>query len=315
MTKNNLYIPVAFAADDGYAIPTAVAIASMLKNKKKETKYKIYILSPGLSDENFASLKSFERDDCQIEIIFAKDALKDKVATLEKVSSTDYYRLMLDSFIYEDKLIALDGDLLVLDDLSELYNIKLGDDKYLGGCYFRTHDVYNREYVQETLGLDEGKRINIGVMLFNLKKIKEDNLQEKFVQNIGRFRIMSEDIINYVCKDKIQHIPLKFNYTLHFYKYSDVLTSDPVYSMDEYNKAEKNPVIFHYTLAKPWKEDVGHRQKLWYKYLKLTPYKNVKFKLASKNKFWQVEKASENNNFHNIYSIGAIKIKIKSIGV
>ena len=46
-------VPIVFAADDGYAMPTAVAITSLLENKKKKTFYKIYILTPGLSEKHY----------------------------------------------------------------------------------------------------------------------------------------------------------------------------------------------------------------------------------------------------------------------
>ncbi len=274
MNKN--YIPIVFATDDGYALPTAVAITSLIKNKNKDTNYKIYLISPGLSKDNKKKLKSLANKSCVIKIIYAADLLTDKASTLEKVSSTDYYRLMLDSILpNENKIIALDGDLLILSDLTELYNIELSDN-YIAGVYFRPHDVYNRTYVQNVLGLDEGKRINIGVMLMDLKKIRERNIQTEFLKNIGKFDVMSEDIINFVCKDKIKYIPLKYNYNLHYYKFYNLLAGDPIYDINEYHAAEKEPVIFHYTLEKPWKTDVIHRQKLWFDYKKQSPYKNIK---------------------------------------
>ena len=297
------YIPVVFALDDGYAMPTAVAITSMIKNKNDKTNYKCYLITPGLSNYHYNKIKSLERSDCKIEIITNPNALEGKYANLEKVTSTDYYRLMLDTFLKEDRIIALDGDLVVLDDLTELYNIDL-EDKIIGGCYFRPHDVYNRKYVQETLNLDEGKRINIGVMLINLKKIRENNLQSEFIKNIGRFKVMSEDIINYVCKDKIKYIPLKYNYNLHFYKYKKLLKNDPVYSNNEYKSAEKKPVIFHYTLEKPWKIKGLQKSNLWFKYLKKSPYKDTKLKLTSNNPFFQ------NDNNRVKFNIFGIKISI-----
>ena len=268
--KNN--IPVVFAVDDGYAMPTAVAITSLLKNKNIDTYYKIYLITPGLSENHYTKLKSLEQKDCSINIIINKNVLAGYEANLEKVTTTDYFRLILPEFIKEDKVIALDGDLIVLEDLSSLYNIDL-EENVLGGCYFRPHDVYNRQYVQDTLGLEEGKRINIGVMLMNLNKIKNDCLEKKFLENIGKFEVMSEDIINYVCKDKIKYLPIRYNFNLHFYKYKNYLNTCPRYTLKEYKEAEQHPAIFHYTLLKPWKERKVKKNKLWLKYYKMSPYK------------------------------------------
>ena len=295
------YIPVVFALDDNYAMPTAVAITSMIINKNYETCYKCYMITPGLSTYHYNKIKSLEQADCMIEIITNPSVLKGKSASLEKVTSTDYYRLMLDTLINEDKIIALDGDLLILDDLTELYNINL-EENIIGGCYYRPHNIYHRKYVQETLKLDEGKRINIGVMLIDLKKIREKNLQPEFINNIGKFKVMSEDIINYVYKDKIKYIPLKYNYNLHFYKYKKLLKNDPIYSSKEYKSAEKNPAIFHYTLDKPWKVKGIPKSNLWYQYLKKSPYKDAKFSLKSNNYFFI--------NDHNRIKINIFGIKL-----
>lgn len=311
----NKYIPIVFAADDGYAMPTAVAITSLLANKNKSSVYKIYIIAPSLSNENIEKLKSLETNTCHIEIIFAADLLADKVATLPKVSSTDYYRLMLDTLLpNEDKVIALDGDLLVLEDLTSLWNVDL-EGNYLAGCYFRPHDVYNRKYVQDVLGLDEGKRINIGVMLMDLKKIKKDNLQEKFVSKIGVFRTMSEDIINFVCKDKIKYIPIKYNFNLHFYKFRDLLEGDPHYTMKEYDKADKHPAIFHYTLEKPWKAKTK-RDKEWLRYFYKSPYSFSKLQRKCSPSFserlFSIGFKEKNDKIYAIVRILGMKFKLRA---
>lgn len=316
----NKYVPVVFAADDGYAMPTAVAITSLLINKKPKTYYKIYIITPSLSEENIKKLKSLETTDkCSIEIIFAADKLSNIEATLPKVTSTDYYHLMLDNLIpNENKVIALDGDLLVLEDLTELYNTDL-ENNYLAGCYFRPHDIYNRKYVQEVLGLNIGKRINIGVMVMDLNLIRKDNLQPKLLSKIGKFKVMSEDIINFICKDKIKYIPVKYNYNLHYYKYHYLLKGDPLYSMQEYKEAQKRPVIFHFTLEKPWKVKTKNYKK-WLQYFKKSPYKNEKItynekailETSIKNKLFSLTIKTNPSRPYVVAKIFGIKFKIKA---
>ena len=251
---------------------------------------------------------------CSIDIIFASELLADKASTLPKVSSTDYYRLMLDTLLpNEDKVIALDGDLLVLEDLTALWNIDICD-YYLGACYFRPHDMYNRQYVQDVLGLDIGKRVNIGVMLMNLKEIKANKLQEKFLAKIGVFQVMSEDIINFVCKDKIKYIPIKYNFNLHFYKYRDLLAGDPHYSIQEYDEADKYPAIFHYTLEKPWKVKTKKRKE-WLFYFEKSPYKDEDLQLVRsssfKNRRFSAIFKGLNEKLYAIIRILGLKLKVK----
>ena len=136
------YIPIVFATDDGYALPTAVAITSLLKNKKKDTKYKIYLITPGLSNKNQKKLIGLSNKSCEIKIIYAAELLADKASTLEKVRKTDYYRLMLDTILpHEDKVISLEGELVELGTHEELMNIENGQYKALYEMQFKKQEV------------------------------------------------------------------------------------------------------------------------------------------------------------------------------
>ena len=77
-------IPVVFAVDDGYAMPTAVAITSLKHNKKTRTWYKCYLLTPGLSEDNYKKLKSLETFDCKIQII-QSDAISNYSARIKYI--------------------------------------------------------------------------------------------------------------------------------------------------------------------------------------------------------------------------------------
>ena len=153
-------------------------------------------------------------------------------------------------------------------------------------------------------------------MLMNLKKLRENKIQEQMLAKIGCFNVMSEDIINYVCKDKIKYIPLKYNYNLHFYKYNDLLINDPVYTDEEYIKACKKPAIFHYTLEKPWNIDVVYRQKDWLYYKRKSAYKNVKLNIkkniSSLEKIFSVKNIYVNSKIYKQITILGIKIRIRN---
>ena len=49
--KKQTEIPIVFITDSNYVLPTAVAINSLIQNKKEQNIYKIFILHNNLSEE------------------------------------------------------------------------------------------------------------------------------------------------------------------------------------------------------------------------------------------------------------------------
>ena len=45
-------IPVVYASDNNYILPTIVSITSILRNKRKDTFYDFFILDSGITEEN-----------------------------------------------------------------------------------------------------------------------------------------------------------------------------------------------------------------------------------------------------------------------
>ena len=100
-----------------------------------------------------------------------------------------------------DKLLAIDCDTIVTQDISELWDISL-DDYYFAG-------------VQETLlsAVKHHGYINSGVLLVNLKKLREDGKDDEIIYAMNKYRYtyVSQDAINDVCKGKILFLPSIYN--------------------------------------------------------------------------------------------------------
>ena len=102
----------------------------------------------------------------------------------ENAYCTPYTLLRLLADLIEDipnKLLYLDMDIMVGDDLSKLYNINVEDYEYAAvkekyGCWFIRHDY-----------------INAGMLLLNMKKIKQTGLLEKARNLIKTKKLMFAD--------------------------------------------------------------------------------------------------------------------------
>ena len=105
------------------------------------------------------------------------------------------------------KIIYLDGDTLIYDDLSEMYNLNISN------LYFKGI----REIVDNNseIGMDKNKYICAGVLLMNLELMRIENAFSKFRDYYLKFYnkgiyFGDQHIINDLFKDKIAFLPPKY---------------------------------------------------------------------------------------------------------
>lgn len=165
-------------------------------------------------------------------------------------SQSTYYRLLVSIFIDTDRIIHLDGDTLVFSDLNEMYNLDFKDNYILG-----FYDVIS--YALDYLGLKSNIYINAGVILMNLKKLREDQKIFEII-NITNSKIElrnnDQTIINYLFYPKIGRLPSKYA-IFNFEDESDInhylsliRTKIPKKELED---ALKNPIIIHSVLCSP----------------------------------------------------------------
>ncbi len=273
-------IDICFLTDDGYAMQTCIAITSILKTKKDNIFYNIYILCNKVSNDNLKKFEELDKKNLKINIIklknndeYIKYDIKDIPA-----STTAIYKFNIPQILNKlDKVLYLDGDIIVHNDLSELFNYDIGNN-YVGA-------------VKDTAGLSKSlfklfikKNIfyfNSGVMIMNLKKMREDKVTELLIDYRinGYNELMDQDALNYVLHNKVCELPFKFNTQLMFewinnniqqLKEYFKITSDLKTAKDIMN----NAVITHYSgKKKPWKHCDGPEHDLWIYYYYISPYK------------------------------------------
>ncbi len=273
-------IPIIFITDENYAMPTAVAITSLLKNKNKDTQYDINVLGVGLSKDSVLNLNKAGKG--FVKILEQSDCFSVYLASHEYVSPAALFKFKIpEIFSQFDKVIYLDSDIIVQDDLTEFYNINLGD-KYAGVI----KDFYSHILEFDYLRVKREFYFNSGVMLLNIKKLIEDNISEKLIlekSSSSCLKYMDQDVFNIVFNHNVELLSFKFNYMLR--SNSDKKFFSKVY--DE--NLPVNPVILHCTPVKPWLDNEPIYHKIWYKYYKLSPYKNIElpFKKSKFIKFRQ----------------------------
>ena len=78
------------------------------------------------------------------------------------------------------KGLYLDSDIIVLGDISKLYNNDI-QDNIIGACVdMSIQDVPEfLNYVENAVGIDRAKYVNSGVLLMNLEKMREEKFSSK----------------------------------------------------------------------------------------------------------------------------------------
>lgn len=286
MEDNSLNI--VYSSDDNYCIYMGVSIISLLENNKNFDSINIYIIDNNIDDLNKIKLKRlieyYKRN-----IIFIDFEKYKKYLNLNmqwKISISSYARLFLASMIPSSvkKVLYFDCDTLIVDNLYELWNQDIND-FYIGGVCDTVPS-----YTKQAIGLnDTDFYINAGMLLINLKKWREDNLEKKLLNFIdahnGNVTHHDQGVINGVIKNK-KILPLKYNLMTSYLMMSreDIIkfykVEDSFYSQEQIDEAIKNPVYIHYTpgfTTRPWVKGCKHPYvDLYWKYLKLTPWEDFK---------------------------------------
>lgn len=281
-------IPVIFLTDDNYAMTTAVAITSLYCNKSQGSNYTVYIICTGVNEENVAKLQSLAKPDMPINIIFAED---EKYEKFEKsnlhVSTAAIFKFEFPQiFSQYDKILYLDGDILVLDDVSELYNTDIND-KYAAVVKDYKVTTYKTPHL-ERLHIEKKHKYywNSGMMLLNLKKMREDNITEKLFdyRKNGINFFMDQDAFNVVFEENVIYLPLKYNMLCGNILNCPADVISEYYGIEPYASIQdiiSTAVVLHLTgPCKPWDHLMPFITDLFIFYLKKSPYADLSIALT-----------------------------------
>lgn len=273
-------IPLVLSADKYYAPFMYTTMLSALQNAKENTFYNFYLLIPSIlskkDKEKIVKLKGKYK--CNINFIDMKEHFNNLPWT-----PAAWYRLLVAELLPKqyDKCIYLDDDISVCCDLKKLYDIELNNN-YCAGVIACQYYIYGNEYHCKRLGIPSTKRyINSGVLLINLKQIRNDNITSQFIE-ASREKLHDQDVINKVCYGKIKVLPPKYNVMIKHLFINNTRLND-LYSKEEIEEAKKNPCIIHYCdIKRPW-EGFYKYSGYWWKNAIKTPYKFYFIFIFTKN--------------------------------
>lgn len=267
-------IPIILSADDNYAPFMYTTMYSILSSAHQNTFYDFYLMVPEVfSPKNRTHIENLKKQfNCDIHFLNMKDAFSDLAMHITHITSPTYYRLLAGDLLPQEynKCIYLDVDTCVCKDLSPLFNTEMGNN-YIAGVKAPAY-IIKSEYHENRLKIpDATGYINAGVLLMNLRKIREDGLTKRFVDlSKQNYQSQDQDVINVACYGKILTLPLKYNVMTKYPAFFDhnhktYKKLEDIYGADEINSAIKNPVIIHYAdKLKPWDDPTIKMADIWW---------------------------------------------------
>lgn len=280
--KNN-ECPLVLITDENYLYPTVVTITSILMNKHHDTKYKIYVFCNSLSEKSKKILSNI--DSC-IEIIPFENEFSEFIGTHQHVSASALLKFKVaDKFPQYDKILYLDTDMIIQNDLSELFNVDI-DGKYAAVVKDMAAMLLKR--AEKRLNLSD--YFNSGMMLLNIKKMRKENLYDKLIdyklhKDVGKF--MDQDCLNAVFNDNVVFLTCKYNYMpINQTDFNDKQIAD-FYNIpqDLVSTFDSCAAVIHLTnKEKPWNYKDVYGSALWAKYYYKSVLKHKKIKYISRPK-------------------------------
>lgn len=290
-------VPVVFATDNLYMPVLGVALESLVAASSSENNYDILVLHEGLDRQNMLALreivqgrKNFSLRFIDVRPYFEESERKSLFVSkdLAHISFATYYRFVLGRvFVNYEKVLYLDCDIIINDDVARLYATDLKEN-WLGAvpdiresiAIRRNFTVVERpfgEYVKDELGLGDSPYFQAGVLLYNIRLFNDDGVEALLfakAKEIEKPVLMDQDILNSVCRDHIYFLPVRWNVEWqigfefeNFYK-----ELSPAYAA-AYAKALKNPAIIHYASpTKPWNSSPRPFSTLWWRHAAKTPW-------------------------------------------
>lgn len=231
-------IHILFNIDEDYKRQCKAVIRSILEHTKADIQFHII----GVKQFKYeASIRLYDKPDISILTY---------TSPIAHITSTATYRLFAPFILNVDKVIYLDSDLIVLDDIEKLWQY---EPRFIAG-------------VQDPMYIKQARKnnlhhlyINSGVMVMNLKNLRRLNWLERIKETQNgsyNLSLLDQDIINIALGELIEHLPLEWNVYAKIYP-------ETTYGMIE---ARENPSIIHWCgYDKPWNADVWKSEE-WRKY-------------------------------------------------
>lgn len=264
-------INIAFNIDSNFVQHCAAVISSVLRHHKKAGKpLGFYIVYDNLSEKEMVQMETLMFGTLhQIYFVpidvnqFNQFPIGENTISAA-ISVSTYFRLFLSTLLPPNvhRVIYLDADIIVNDDIEDLWNIDL-----CGCAIGGIPDKYSNQQLNKLRCHipQQYNYINAGVQLINLDVLRSLDFTQKVIDYIKNYKerifYHDQDVLNSLLYDKIKYLPYKWN-MMDCYLYKQPICNPN--HVEEVKVSQLNPGIIHFAgFLKPWNSEC------------ITPYRNL----------------------------------------
>lgn len=284
--ENN--IPIALAANDNFVPYTATLIQSIVDNSNELNNYDIIILTQDITAESKKRIGWIIENSNNFRVRFI-----DPTRLIEgydffvrgHFGLQTYYRLVLPELIPDyDKIVYLDSDMIVNDDVAKLFGIDT-EGYLVAACYDPdTAGLYNGYEKDKKSFMDNVMKMEnpydyfqAGTLVINLKEFRNTYSMDyvlKFAVS-EKWQLLDQDILNCLCKGRVKYIDMSWNVMVDYgrIRIKEIISIAPQWLNKMYMEARRNPQIIHYAgPEKPWTSPEEDMAEYFWKYARKTSY-------------------------------------------
>lgn len=277
---------IVYSCDNNYVEQTIISIISMIKHNN--SLIKVWIISDNISVVN----KKIIMDkvlDYQIDLEFLDiGAVLGDIYLEEQTHhpKTIYAKLFLEQIINEDRLLYLDSDTVINDDLDDLWERDMEQELIAG-----VQMPYSDE-IKKTINMDVlSPYLCDGVIMLNLDLWRKHSIGRRckdfIIQHRGNPPMMSEGTLNFVCQNRIGVLHPKYNLMPSMLMYSShqikkLFCVNIYYDDAEILEAQAYPVVIHFIKElynRPWLEPCDHPFKHLYRNERIKVFGDIPYKV------------------------------------
>lgn len=276
-------INIVFACDSNYAQHAAVAMMSILKNTADPARIVFYLLDDQMDAAIKAKIRvSMEQAHAAIHFCEVDASRFADFFVSGQLSRAAYFRMEMGKLLPDsvEKVIYLDCDLLVFDDIAELWDYDMNSHPLAAvmdlGIMASSKDWRGK---QEQLGFSsDDLYFNSGVLMVDLKSWREHDYgrQAEQLAAQNKYRHHDQDALNKLFHRNWQPVPLRWNVIPPvWYLFLKILRRRNFRRLAM--EARKHISILHYAGGyKPWEyETYDAFNARYYEYLRQTEFRDA----------------------------------------
>ncbi len=284
--QNN--VAVVFSANDFYVPYLSALLQSVKQNSNLQHNYDILVLTNDISKDNQALLsKQLAADNFSLRFVDVGRLMRSyrNLPLRGHFRIETYFRILLPEMLPQyDKILYLDSDMIVCDDVAKLYNEDV-EGYLLAACLdadsaglYNGYEPNKKYYIDNVLKLKEPyKYFQAGTILFNLKEFRKTYTVDQMMKFASSYQweLLDQDVLNYLAQGKAKFVDMAWNVMMDWRgkRIRDIISLAPRDLAAQYMQARKAPKVIHYAGPdKPWDFPISDFAWEFWQYARQTPY-------------------------------------------